>query len=99
MLITPIEHSGGVDDATLTDEELTALALSADTDAPLAPDAVAWDGGILHQRGLLPDWYMPTPGPVLRGRWSRTVVIALILGFVAINALGLCITSGFITIA
>ncbi|MGH9019820.1 MAG: hypothetical protein ACRDV0_02240 [Acidimicrobiales bacterium] len=88
-----------VDAEPISDEELCALALAADPDAPLAPDAVAWDGAVLHQRGLLPDWYMPTPAPTGRSGLSRALVIALVVGFVAINALGLCITSGFISIA
>jgi hypothetical protein len=60
-----------------SDEELTALALAADTGAPIDPDAVAWDGALLHQSGLLPDWYMPTPVGRRIGRWPRTVVIEL----------------------
>ncbi len=79
-----------------TDEELTALALAADPRAPLDPAAIAWDGAVLHQRGLLPDWYMPTP-VARRGLLPRAVVIALVAGFLMINAFGLCITSGFIS--
>jgi hypothetical protein len=82
-----------------SDEELTALALAADASAPLDRDAVAWDGAILHQPGLLPDWYMPTPAGSRVGRWPRSVVIGLTVGFLMINAAGLCVTSGFISLA
>lgn len=82
----------------ISDEELTALALAADPRAPLNPDAVAWDGAILHQPGLLPDWYMPTPAGARVGRWPRSVVIGLTVGFLMINAAGLCVTSGFISL-
>lgn len=80
-----------------SDEELSEFALAADPHAPLNPDAVAWDGAVLHQPGLLPDWYMPTPAARRLGRWPRALVIGLIAGFLMINAVGLCITSGFIT--
>jgi hypothetical protein len=83
----------------ISDQELTALALAADPSVPLDRDAVAWDGAILHQPGLLPDWYMPTPAGSRDGRWPRSVVIGLTVGFLMINAAGLCITSGFISLA
>ena len=84
------------DSRPITDEELTLLALAADPHAPLDPDAAAWDGAVLHQRGLLPDWYMPTPA-ARRGPLPRAVVIVLVAGFLVINAFGLCVTSGFIS--
>ncbi len=49
--------------------------------------------------GLLPNWYMPIPSYQLRGRLSRAVVITLIAGFLVIDAFGLCITSGFLSLA
>jgi len=82
-----------------SDEELTALALAADRDAPLAADAVAWEGAALHRAGLLPQWYMPTPLASRRGRWPRTLVLVVIIGFLVIDAFGLCITSGFLSLA
>jgi len=82
-----------------SDEELTALALAGDLDAPLAPDAVAWEGAALHRAGLLPQWYMPTPVASRRGRWPRTVVLILIIGFLVIDGFGLCITSGFLSLS
>ena len=82
-----------------SDEELTALALAADRDAPLSPDAVAWEGAVLHRAGLLPEWYMATPTASRRGRWPRTVVLIVIIGFLVIDGFGLCITSGFLSLA
>lgn len=80
-----------------SDDELTALALAADVDAPLEPGAVAWEGAMLHRTGLLPDWYMPTPAGARIGRWPRSLVIGLSIGFLMINGAGLCITSGFVS--
>jgi hypothetical protein len=42
---------------------------------------------------------MPSPSYQLRGRWTRAVVITLIVGFLVIDAFGLCITSGFLSFA
>ena len=86
---------GDVD--AFSDDELCALALAADPSAPLDPDAKPWDGAVLHQSGLLPDWYMPTPAGTRLGRLPRALVMSLIVGFLMINAAGLCITSGFIS--
>ena len=87
--------------AGFTDEELTALALAADVDAPLDDDAVplsdlAEDGG----DPLLPGWYMPTPMAGLQPRrgWRRLVILLVIASFVAINAVGLCSTYGSVTL-
>jgi len=82
----------------LSDEELTTLALAADPDAPLDPDAVPWRAG-MWQVGLLPDWYMPRPIAAGRGRGTRIVIYAVVAGFLVIGAFGLCITSGFLSLA
>jgi hypothetical protein len=82
----------------ISDEELTALALAANPDAPLDLDAVPWRAGML-QLGLLPDWYMPRPIATGRGRGTRIVIYAVVAGFLVIGAFGLCITSGFLSLA
>jgi hypothetical protein len=81
-----------------SDEELAALALGADPNAPLGPDAVEWRAAILHRPGLLPDWYMPTPVATRRGGWPRTVILIVIIGFLIIDGFGLCVTSGFLSL-
>ena len=85
--------------AVFTDEELTALALSADPDQPLAPDAQPFHDTDGSGAALLPSWYMPAP--VLRPtkRWHTGVVLTIIGAFTLINALGLCITYGHLVIA
>ena len=88
-----------VDETPFSDEELTALALAAEPITALADDAVAWGGGDLRSPSLLPNWYMPSPSYQLRGRWTRAIVITLIVGFLVIDAFGLCITSGFLSYA
>jgi hypothetical protein len=89
----------------LSDDELTSLALAADPDAPLAPDAVSiWslEGDSAEARpdsghdGLLPEWYMPITGAAgthLEG-WRRRMAWMLVIAFFAIDAVGMCTTFG-----
>jgi hypothetical protein len=86
-------------DTELSDEELTDLALAADPVAPLAPDAVPWNGVASFPQGLLPDWYMPRPTASRRGRTTTVIIVAIVVGFLVIDAFGLCITSGFLSLA
>jgi hypothetical protein len=79
-----------------TDEELTALALAADPDAPLGEDAVSlWDVTGGPAEGPLPSWYMPAAsgGRLLTG-WRRLPPVAVIASLLVINGCGLCITYG-----
>jgi len=89
----------------LSDDELTALALAGDPDAPLAADAVSFwslgaDGADADDQ-LLPDWYMPAPMPGARRLtgWRRRVAITVVVSFVLIDAAGLCSTYGSLVIA
>ena len=91
-------HEGVANNDPLSDEELTTLALAADPHAPLDPDAVPWRAG-MSQLGLLPDWYMPRPIALSRGRGTRLVIFGVVAGFLVIGAFGLCITSGFLSLA
>jgi hypothetical protein len=82
------------DAGDLTDEELTELALAAEPDAPLGPDAVPLVMRQSDSPEFLPAWYMP---PVMaRGaaRWRRSLVFLLIAAFLLVDAFGLCITYG-----
>jgi hypothetical protein len=83
---------------SLSDEELTALALAADPAAPLDADAVPWYGS-MDATNLLPEWYMPRPIATSRGRGNRFVVISVVTTLLVICAMGLCVTSGFLTLA
>jgi hypothetical protein len=88
------------DDARVTDEELTRLALSADPGRPIDLDArpfVVADDNVTA--GLLPAWYMPAPAVRASKRWHIPVVCMIIASFALINALGLCITYGHLVIA
>ena len=82
----------------VSDEELAALALDADPDAPLQDDAVClWDLTGEPDRGWLPSWYMPASrGVRIRSRWRRAVILLVIVAFVVINAYGLCSTYGWV---
>jgi hypothetical protein len=94
------DRTSGVDVqdvGAISDEELTALALAADRDAPLAPDALPWRASV-SQLALLPDWYMPRPSATGRGRGTRIVIFTVVAGFLVIGAFGMCITSGFLSL-
>ncbi len=84
-----------------TDEELTALALAEPLQAVAADDAVSyWDVVAPRDLGLLPSWYMPFPGAGtrrLRG-WRANVVYLVTGSIIALNAAGLCITYGHLTL-
>jgi len=87
-----------VEDVALTDEELTVLALAADPDATIDPDAVPF-GGVGTSGQLLPEWYMPEAAGVTRTR-PRAAVAALIVGsLLLLNAAGLCVTYGYVELA
>jgi hypothetical protein len=74
--------------------ELTAQALAADPDAPVAADAVPFGSEVATSWGLLPSWYMPGPATYHRRSWHRLAVFGVIASFLLINGLGLCITYG-----
>jgi hypothetical protein len=84
-----------LDAVAISDAELTAMALSADPDAPLDPAAVPLDL-YLGTSGapFLPAWYMAPAAARLRGRVTRLLVLALVASFVIIEAFGLCSTYG-----
>ncbi len=93
-----------IDEATfVSDDELTAIALAADPDAPIDEAAIPLDQYLQDECDdpLLPEWYMPAPmhgGRRLRG-WRRRVAILVIVAFVLIDAYGLCSTYGSIVLA
>jgi len=82
-----------------TDAELTALALAADPDAPIAEGAVPIGIHLAQIGSALPMWYMP---PVARrggSRWKAPFVIAVVSAFLLIDLLGLCNTYGILSLA
>jgi hypothetical protein len=83
-----------LDDGGFTDAELTALALAADPDAQPDEDAVPLTGYADESATALPAWYMP-PVTARRGkRWRTPVVLAIVVAFLVIEAVGLCSTYG-----
>lgn len=85
---------GDIDDlGSITDEELTSLALAADPDAPIPADAVPFGTTEGLAVDLLPSWYMPAPS--LRRSRKRTVVFAgIVFALLIIDVMGLCVTYG-----
>ena len=75
-------------------DELTAQALAADPDAPVAADAVPFAVEGTTGDALLPSWYMPVPATFPRRAHHRIAALAVIASFLVINGLGLCITYG-----
>jgi hypothetical protein len=92
MGVTDLMGETGV--MCITDDELTALALAADPDAPLGEDAVALPLYPDEPFGALPAWYMPPAMARVAGGWRRVAIFAIIAGFLVIDAFGLCITYG-----
>lgn len=91
-------HTFESDEMAISDEELTALAMAADPDAALDDDAVPLSSLLMEYPELLPSWYMPAPGGFTRSPRRRAVVVVIIVALVAVNALGMCVTSGHLEI-
>ena len=95
-------ETGWFEDESLSDDELTALALAADPDSVAGDDAISvWELlGAPEATGPgteLPAWYMPAPlagARPPRRRWHRSVALLIIASFLVIDALGFCITYG-----
>jgi len=88
-------------DEPFTDAELTAFALQADAEAEVGDDAVCmWDLTDWASTELLPTWYMPPAADSSRilGGWSRRVALFVIASILLINAFGLCVTYGWVTL-
>jgi hypothetical protein len=82
------------DEHRFTEAELTALALSADPDAPLDEDAVPLSWYLAQAPNSLPLWYMPAAMARPGKGWRVPVVLAIVAAFVIIEAFGLCSTYG-----
>ena len=83
----------------LSDDELTALALAADPVASVDPSMTPWHGAWASGPLLIPEWYMPRPSSTSRRRGALIVIGVVLAGFLTIDAFGLCITSGFLSLA
>jgi hypothetical protein len=77
-----------------SDEELGALAMAADPDAALPNGCVPIDFYMNRDTSQLPEWYMPAAALRVTTRWRAAVLLALVVAFVAIEAVGLCGTYG-----
>jgi hypothetical protein len=78
----------------ISDEELTALALAADPNEPLAPDAVPLADYLADAFDPLPPWYMAPVMARHSGRRRQAIILAVIGAFLLIEAFGLCSTYG-----
>jgi hypothetical protein len=94
-----VDDDPDVSASTISDDDLTTLALNADPHPTIDPHVAPWRPMADAVTGLLPDWYMPTPSGSHRGKGAKIAIGVIIASFVIVNALGLCITNGFLTIA
>jgi hypothetical protein len=78
----------------ISDEELTALALSADPDQPLDDDAMPMGDYLAEAYEPLPGWYMAPVMARHSGRRRQAVILSVIGAFLLIEAFGLCSTYG-----
>jgi hypothetical protein len=83
----------------VSDDELTAMALAADPDAPIDLNVQPWYFSHGFSRNLLPEWYMPVPMTRGRGRTAQIAAVSVVVGMIVVCAFGLCITSGFLQLA
>ena len=86
-------------DEVPTDEELTALALAADPDVPIAEGAVPIGIHLAQLGSALPLWYMPPAASRGGRRWKTPFVIAVVSAFLLIDLMGLCNTYGILSLA
>jgi hypothetical protein len=87
----------GPEPPEFTDEELASLALAADPDLPLDPDAVEFVDPTADYG--LPSWYMPAAQRHPRSRRQHLVRVTIAASLLGINAMGLCVTYGQLVIA
>lgn len=87
------EQPDETDEPEISEEELTALALAADPDAPVPDDAVPFGDHDPATFPLLPAWYMPAPG-IRRSRGRAAVMLGFAVSLVVINIGGFCVTYG-----
>lgn len=83
----------------LTEEELTALALSDDPDRELSADAVPLRLYPGVSRLDLPLSYMPPVTARAAKGWRVPVVFTIVISLLLIEAFGLCITYGILVAA
>jgi hypothetical protein len=93
-----VGHDEGVTIAPLvewdgSDDQLAELALAADPDRPVDPDALPLDA-YLGGAGDLPGWYMPAVTTRSRSRRRTATVLVIVASFLLIDGLGLCVTYG-----
>jgi hypothetical protein len=95
-----VEHRADLRTNPVTDDELAALALAGDVEAPLDDDAVSiFEVLGPSPTGPLPSWYSPASMGVRRFRgWRGWVVscsaLSVVVSFLTITAAGLCNTYG-----
>ncbi len=83
----------------IDDDELAELAMAADPDVDVDPDAVPFLPDPSDGAELLPAWYMPVPRSFRRTPARTVAAVSFIVALLALNAAGLCVTYGLPEIA
>ena len=83
---------------TITDEELTELALNAEVEDPRVGDAVAIQIVSSQASSLLSDWYMPAIASRRVSGWRLWVMLSIVGVLLVLEALGLCSVFGQVVI-
>ncbi|MEO8267130.1 MAG: hypothetical protein ABI706_16620 [Ilumatobacteraceae bacterium] len=84
-------------DLDISDDDLAALAMAADSDGSFEDDAVPMRSLAADDSTLLPDWYMPVVQRRASSDWRAGVAVAIAVGLVLANAFAICVTYGFPT--
>lgn len=86
------------DGERISDDELAELALSADPEPFLGPDAVPLRLGVAPGAATLSSWYMPAVVVQRASGWRRPVLVGIVATLVVLEALGLCSVFGQVVI-
>jgi hypothetical protein len=88
-----------LEDVEISDEELTALSLAADPNAPIDEGVEPFGAGLSSGTDLLPEWYMPVPNSNGHSHFRSIAVAAIVASLIVVNGAGLCVTYGLPEIA
>jgi len=84
-------------DGAWSDDELADLALAAAPE-PVVPDDAVPIRSLDAPCDLLPEWYMPAVAAHAEPGWRRRLALLVVGAILLINAAGLCVSYGPVTL-